>query len=218
MTVPGDETSTSYFHGGPSGIQPGEILHPKHVSGTAATMYADRAADYREAVYLTTDVEFARSWAATWAARHGRPEAAGAVYRVRPIGEIERDPDFHLGEPVSWMSPRAEVLAVQEEGVSMPASEATRGVAKYMYWPNGDPMYTHDGFLTRGPEDPPQLKLLNRFLGPWRSKDEATLPYELGYLMQAHASGSLAGITPEHVRRFGENALRLQGPVRRAAR
>lgn len=207
----------SYWHGGPPGIGVGDRLQPRQASKLALSTYRDRGAEYVDRVYFGTDLEFARSWAATYAVRHGQQGVTGSVYRVRPIGRVERDPDFLFGDAVSWMSPAAEVVEVEETEVVMPATESTRRVGQYMYWPDGTPMYSSHGFLTRGPEDPPHIKMLNPFLGPWRSIYDDTMPYEMGYLMQAHASGSLAGITPEAVRRIGEESLRRHGPARQVA-
>lgn len=126
---------TEYFHGGVLGLKPGQRILPP--AETDAISIADlttapehernavAAVHRRDRVYLTTDLRVATLWAALHP--HGTPKRGGDVYRVRPEGDVEPDPDY-LGEPgVSVQAPRALILAVVRTGVRRSLAEQLVG-------------------------------------------------------------------------------------------
>jgi len=96
----------TYFHGGVAGLRVGDRILPPSVTGAPAMAdslpadhdLAPRAAEVtdRSRVYLTTEVEYARAFAALHPC--GDRKRGGDVYRVEPAGDVEDDPDYH-GEP-----------------------------------------------------------------------------------------------------------------------
>ena len=101
--------SARYWHGGMPGLKVGDRILPPCESGTERRLidslpYAppdDVARD--DVVYLSTDRNVAKGYAAYY------PD--GALYEVRPVGELEPDPDCNV-EGLSWRAPAAEVVSV----------------------------------------------------------------------------------------------------------
>lgn len=91
-----------YYHGGPRGLR--TILPPKE---TGARSYAADLSTVcrRDRVYVTTDFGAALLYAAC----HER----GAVYEVRPVGELLPDPDCSL-PGLSWECRGATVVRVHK--------------------------------------------------------------------------------------------------------
>ena len=106
---------TSYFHGGVPGLQIGDRLLPPDTSGTtrtvsehAAQLCAGEHATRRDLVYVTTERQVARAYAAFY------PD--GALYRVIPCGPVVADPD-HRVPGISWHCPLAIVQQVIDPAV-----------------------------------------------------------------------------------------------------
>jgi hypothetical protein len=100
-------TGPRYWHGGPEGRGVGEFLLPPAETGaryTTGALACDAGAVYRrDRVYVTTDRNAARIFAASW--------PRGVVYEVEPVGDLEPDPD--CSEPgLSFACARARVLRV----------------------------------------------------------------------------------------------------------
>ena len=76
-----------YYHGGAPRLK--MILPPnKTGASTCASYGADKVCD-RNKVYLGNSVEHAMIFAAMY------PHGIGHVYKVEPIGDIEKDPDWY---------------------------------------------------------------------------------------------------------------------------
>lgn len=93
-----------YFHGGPAGRQRGANLLPPCI--TKVKGLADYGADgvcRRDRVYVTTD----QRAALMYAAGHHK----GVIYRVKPLGPLEDDPDCLL-PGLSYQCERAAVLGI----------------------------------------------------------------------------------------------------------
>lgn len=156
----------TFWHGGAPRLRVGEILTPGHGSETARAAYSLKGADHRHGVYLTSDVEFARAWAATWAARHGKA-GDGSVYRVQPLGDLCADPDYPQTD-LSWFVSAAEILAVEASKVRLTTTEANRRALCYATWTDGTPAYDADGHPTIGPDADPSLTVdICKQLPPW---------------------------------------------------
>lgn len=99
-----------YYHGGSPDLRPGTLVLPPDVTGTDRTLSqyvtdADQAphAQRRDVVYLTTDRNVARAFAAFY------PD--GALYQVEPKGVLDPDPDSGI-EGLSWQCRAARIVAV----------------------------------------------------------------------------------------------------------
>jgi len=77
-----------YYHGGPAGLSIGDKLLPPKTTGRPSTaQYGAAGVCDPSKVYITPDPTAAAMFAAMNA------DGIGAVYRVRPWGEIAHDPD-----------------------------------------------------------------------------------------------------------------------------
>jgi hypothetical protein len=81
----------AWYHGGISGLQPGDYLLPAKETGIWANANADNER-HEGRVYITPSIETAQGYA------YGLPEdlGLGCVYRVDPEGTIEQD---EIGNP-----------------------------------------------------------------------------------------------------------------------
>lgn len=145
---------TEYWHGGAPGIGVGDyLLTPRQLIGRGHH-YAPRpgfmitSPKEADSVYFSSERQFARAYAYRneILLPNGTRIRRGALYRVRPLGPVEEDPDF-AGAGVSWCAPSAIVLAVETTKVSMPAAAAVEAIGRYSTWDDGRPMYLEDGRL-----------------------------------------------------------------------
>ena len=81
------ETETRFYHGGPRKLLGSRISPPVRTGAASTASYGAEGVCRRDRVYLTTDIEAAKIYAAM------SPDGKGCVYEVRPVGEIEPDPD-----------------------------------------------------------------------------------------------------------------------------
>ncbi len=105
-------TRDDFFHGGHPGLDVGDWIECPDVTGTdhRLSRYVGPEEPFgnrTDVVYVTTNPEHARVFAAVY------PD--GAVYRVKPEGEMSEDPDNPGGE--SLMARRAQVVEVVRERV-----------------------------------------------------------------------------------------------------
>ncbi|MFE9448351.1 hypothetical protein [Streptomyces sp. NPDC006739] len=97
-----------FFHGGISGLKPGDLILPPAATGTTRTLaeYSEQlgaAHVRRDRVYLTTGRDVAKVYAAFY------PD--GSLYEVEPDGDLTSDPDCAVAG-VSFECPAARVLRV----------------------------------------------------------------------------------------------------------
>lgn len=92
MESPDSSNPQPFYHGGAPGLAPGDLVRPSSATGARPAVHSASGTvkrKYRDdRVYITPDVKFALFFAA----RH----AAGVVYEVEPIGEVEDDPHWQL--------------------------------------------------------------------------------------------------------------------------
>lgn len=152
------ELAGTFLHGGVPGLKPGDRLTSPAARGTVS-LVALRAGQIgaehpgeSDRVYLTPHRNLARSFAAQHVALvAGRVQAVpGSVYRVRPEGPVEHDPDHEAG--VSFTAASAVIAEVVEALVALPLSEIVRLSGRYMTWADNSPVYDADGFLLPSPE------------------------------------------------------------------
>jgi hypothetical protein len=102
-----DAKGREYYHGGVPGLRVGQMILPPTVTGARSTAeFGAAGVCRRDRVYVTSQPAVAVVFAA------GYPSKPGVVYRVRPIGELRLDPDYHGRPGDSLECERAEVLQV----------------------------------------------------------------------------------------------------------
>ena len=124
------DNTKRYWHGGVPGLRAGDLIAPRpagdigHLVDGCPTCDARRAGQPLDAdnndpgsVYVTTDREYARLYAA------GYPR--GALYRVEPIGELVETTGLKDPYP-SWAVPSARVLAVYDPVVELTVKQIRR--------------------------------------------------------------------------------------------
>lgn len=155
-------TSTTFWHGGVSGLSVGDELISRYEQRERGrrTPYTRGDEDDETVVYITDHPRLAWSFAAM------NPADASDVYEVRPIppSSLAIDPDFL---DVGLTCTRARIVAIAERGVRMTFEEAVRIVAPYLTWTNGARIYTPDGLLTIAPTWPRDKAAELASLGPW---------------------------------------------------
>lgn len=112
---------TRYFHGGVKRLNVGDkILAPavtgvKTLADVSWPQQKQMAAVHDPTVVYLTTSEFA---ARVYAAGHpdGNQFRGGDVYEVKPLSEVERDPDYLLDDGGSVYCEAAEVVRVVERG------------------------------------------------------------------------------------------------------
>ena len=119
------EIRSGYFHGGMPGLRVGDsILPPSATDAFSVADVTDAPADLRakvaevhsrDRVYLTTDPQAARLFAALHPA--GDEWRGGDVYRVIPEQPVTPDPDYLHDDGGSVCAPSAVVVSVVVRGV-----------------------------------------------------------------------------------------------------
>lgn len=156
---------SAFWHGGAPGLVAGDRLLPR-VSQRALSTYEAAQVPYDpERVYVTTDRQLARAFAASLGG--GR---AGSLYNVRPEEPLVPDPDYPFVPPPSFMTASAVVVRVVEPEVRMTEAEEVRATARWTTWPDGSPAYDMRGFLTLFSEweQAGVTEERLRECGPWR--------------------------------------------------
>jgi len=120
-----NEGTTTYYHGGVSGLRVGQyILPPAETGAISVAELPDAPADMqaeiekvhrRDRVYLTTT----RGVAELWACFCPGPSTVrgGDVYRVEPEGPVEPDPDYLGDDAASVCAPRARIVGIVRTGI-----------------------------------------------------------------------------------------------------
>ena len=155
-----DESRKLFWHGGAPGLPVGTVLVSRVEAarlGRDLAMYDRRNANddptRKDRVYLTTDRELARTFAASTCITDtdtGIVAQHGDLYQVEPIGSLEADPDNQTR--VSWQTTQAKIVAVAERNVSLDQYEVTRRAGPHACWSDGSPIYNLDGSYRRSPE------------------------------------------------------------------
>ncbi len=93
-----------YFHGGAPKLRAGsEVLPPNTTGAKSLASYGANGVCRRDRIYITPSIEAAMLYAGM------HPSGKGQIYTVRPVGEIEDDPDCN--EPgISFSCERATIL------------------------------------------------------------------------------------------------------------
>jgi hypothetical protein len=123
------------FHGGVPSLRPGDLIEPGHerkvhdgCAWCAARAELPPGEDglplLAAAVYLTPE----RLYAIHYASLYGR----GDLYRVEPVGELQRSTEDTVE---TWTAPAARVIAVLDRAVLLTRSERRR---LYRLWGKAD--------------------------------------------------------------------------------
>lgn len=143
-----------YFHGGVPGLNEGDWLRARDLlpqwKGTKFAYGAtspERAGNYGSHVYLTTELEPARAYAAKYV-DPANNRIPGTVYEVEPWGEVYSDPDF-LPYPFTFgRSVGAKVSRVVETGLLWEnPRDMARVLGPYQEWTTGMAVYDEKGYF-----------------------------------------------------------------------
>lgn len=146
-----------FWHGGAPGLTVGETVLPlsQIKSGSLLSLLpAGYGANPSRAdrVYVTSDREFARAYAARFSIKFPGANGAGALYRVEPRAPFEVDLDYdHVRPRMSVQCGSALVTGVEESPVVMSTSDASAAAMKYATWNTGEPMYDRNGAVNPDP-------------------------------------------------------------------
>lgn len=150
----GSATEPEWFHGGPAGLAVGDFVVPRaelpvdsleHVLASAG----DPADPTR--VYVTGMKRVARGFAARFSNAPVPGARVGAVYRVRPVGELVVDGDFPA-RARCWSVDRAQVVEVVTARVQEPVKVVNRILGPFMEWDDGTPVYDERGYMLPAPQ------------------------------------------------------------------
>lgn len=130
--------SRRLWHGGIGGLKVSDYLLPPIITNDPLSVSNHIAEARADRVYMTTDLELARSYAAEVQSLGRR----SGLYRVEPIGTPEIDPDF---PSVGFSARRARVVEVVAENIELSSPERLKRAARYLAWDDGRPMYSADG-------------------------------------------------------------------------
>lgn len=151
-----------YFHGGVPGLRPGQEIWARaslpHWWGQSVSYgqeTAESIGDTGTYIYLTADLEAARSYAGQYVEPTGDGgvrSLPGSVYRVEPAGELLEDPDFLPFPEVFKRARWGRIVEVVETGVRRNNPRmAARSMGKYMSYIDGRPVYDENGYLQPSP-------------------------------------------------------------------
>lgn len=130
----------TFWHGGIGGLQVGDLILPPSLTRSAMSTGQVMDEARLDRVYLATDREVARTFAAILFEHLG----AGNLYQVQPMGEIRPDTDY---PGCSFEARKAMIIAVDEIDVQLTSADRMQRTGKYMTWSDGRPMYDDAGRL-----------------------------------------------------------------------
>lgn len=143
----------TYWHGGVPGLRVGTVLLPG--GGGLLAAQSARGASHgvhlaSGKVYFTTDELLGRAYAQTLRVAGG---GRGTLYKVEPVGRVERDPDYSDPSPaISFMVDRARIVEVVEENVtSLSTEQVGEAFGRFQFWPGPEPYCAPDGTIRPGP-------------------------------------------------------------------
>lgn len=148
-----NRSTETYWHGGVPGLRAGTILLPAG-GGLLASQSARGSSDGDHLasgkVYFTTDELLARAYAQTL--RVAESGTSGTLYRIEPLGTVERDPDYGDPSPaISFMADRARIVEVIEENVtSLSTEQVGEAFGRFQFWPGPEPYCAPDGTVRPG--------------------------------------------------------------------
>lgn len=159
-----------FYHGGVAGLLPGAYLLSPMVTRDPTSVSELGIPEARaDRVYVTTDVELARAFAAIVQDASG----TSAVYRVRPEGDVATDKDYPA---TGFQSRKALILEVIDRDVVL--TRAERGIRCQPYETYTDGRHVHD-VAGRLQLSPPMAAAgftqedLDRRFAAWTSPEEA---------------------------------------------
>jgi hypothetical protein len=163
------EPKLVYFHGGMPGLKVGDKLRSAQDQGLKFSYLVPGSKYDPESVYMATDLEVAKVYAAQFELMSSKSTAAvpGDVYRVRPLGPLRRDPDL---PPISFKAPEALVLEVVKENVLLSPREREQRIGPYRFYQDGKPVYDQDGYMLPSPAMEKDARVSVEFMklyGPW---------------------------------------------------
>lgn len=134
MSATKPEARPRYFHGGVSGLKPGDLLEPQAHPGwrrddCAWCRSGGDSSGHPDSIYVTTEREYARYYAS----RYGK----GWLYVVEPLGELMPSEEELVP---SFRCESARVLSVYDRAVVLTRSQRRR-VFKML---PGSPGYTFE--------------------------------------------------------------------------
>lgn len=137
------DPAVEFWHGGPAGRAVGDLLIPgteapgisQVVDEMSPEMFAQQRPDF---VHITIDRNLALDYSIL-SAKLG----PAALYRVKPRGPLQPDPDYPRG--ISQRCRAAVVLAVEPDVITAETPD-TGAHLGYSTWDDGSPLYDTDGY------------------------------------------------------------------------
>lgn len=134
--------AVEYWHGGSAGRAVGELLVPatdvpaysQAIAEIPKELFNQQRPDY---VHITTDRNLAFDYAIS-----GAKYGPVALYRVKPLGHLERDPDYPA---VSHRCRSAMVLSVEPDVITAETPD-TGAHLRHSTWDDGSPLYDSEGY------------------------------------------------------------------------
>ena len=128
---------TDFWHGGAAGLKPGDLVLPPSHTGVVSAAGMAGMPTRNDRVYFTTVHDVARGYAA-------HTPGLNAVYRVEPVGDLEKDPDYRA---IGFQAPKARVIEVTDTAVSMTPKERMRIHQPYEEYDDGTLIHDETGRL-----------------------------------------------------------------------
>lgn len=146
-----DTNKISYWHGGAPGLSVGNEIHPA-VELPKPMAYSNPEYDTDPArVYVTTDKNFAASFASQWIDTKRLKAGGGTLYRVRPVGELEIDPDYAHVPGLAYSCSSAVIEKIEKRKI-FETIELRLYAERHATWSDGRKMYDEKGYLLPSPE------------------------------------------------------------------
>lgn len=146
-----NDEEISYWHGGAPGLAVGQEIRPAiERSMPLAYINQDYDTDPKR-VYITTDKNLAASFASQWIDAKKMKSGGGTLYRVRPVGTLETDPDFAHVPGLAYSCDSAVIEKIEKRKI-FETVELRLHAEKHATWADGRKMYDEKGYLLPSPE------------------------------------------------------------------
>ncbi|WP_121866269.1 hypothetical protein [Glutamicibacter nicotianae] len=146
-----DTNKISYWHGGVPGLSVGQEIRPA-IERPLPVAYINREYDTDpKKIFITTDKDLAASFASQWFDMKSKKTGGGTLYRVKPAGLLEVDPDFAHVPGLSYTCDFAVIEKVEKRKI-FESFELRLHAEKHATWADGRKIYDEKGYMQPSPE------------------------------------------------------------------